>query len=287
MALIVCPECGREKVSDQAEQCPDCGFPIKKHIANEKKKATQERIQNLIDEYKDKSKEDLERIVKEKGEKSIEGFTAANLLNMKKKDEKDPLVGNCNKSIKPNEDELYPSYTKKSSDELEMIKYESKEGSRERELALFVLSERDALDAKGVSLAAYSSKSTKELNKIKEVYGKGTPERILAQKVLSERQRKERLKKQVRSDAIAEKKNENKKVDVNKQSKSAVQNEEKKKVLSYQEAKMSWGFKCPNCEKNAGYKIGIVSKGVSVGLLGLASSKIGKTYKCKNCGYIW
>ena len=138
MALIVCPECGREKVSDQAEQCPDCGFPIKKHIANEKKKATQERIQNLIDEYKDKSKEDLERIVKEKGEKSIEGFTAANLLNMKKKDEKDPLVGNCNKSIKPNEDELYPSYTKKSSDELEMIKYESKEGSRERELALFM-----------------------------------------------------------------------------------------------------------------------------------------------------
>ncbi len=29
MALIKCPECGREKVSDQAKACPECGFPLK------------------------------------------------------------------------------------------------------------------------------------------------------------------------------------------------------------------------------------------------------------------
>jgi len=28
MALIQCPEC-RKTLSDQAEKCPDCGYPIK------------------------------------------------------------------------------------------------------------------------------------------------------------------------------------------------------------------------------------------------------------------
>ena len=29
MALVKCPECGRENVSDTAEACPNCGFNIK------------------------------------------------------------------------------------------------------------------------------------------------------------------------------------------------------------------------------------------------------------------
>ncbi len=32
MALIACPECGREKVSDSAISCPDCGFNIKEYM---------------------------------------------------------------------------------------------------------------------------------------------------------------------------------------------------------------------------------------------------------------
>lgn len=32
MALIKCPECGRENVSDSAEACPDCGYGIKAHF---------------------------------------------------------------------------------------------------------------------------------------------------------------------------------------------------------------------------------------------------------------
>lgn len=32
MALVKCPECGREKVSDSAEACPDCGYPIKNYF---------------------------------------------------------------------------------------------------------------------------------------------------------------------------------------------------------------------------------------------------------------
>jgi Translation initiation factor 2, gamma subunit (eIF-2gamma; GTPase) len=32
MALIKCPECGRENVSDSAEMCPNCGYGIKTHF---------------------------------------------------------------------------------------------------------------------------------------------------------------------------------------------------------------------------------------------------------------
>lgn len=32
MALVKCPECGRENVSDSAEMCPDCGYGIKAHF---------------------------------------------------------------------------------------------------------------------------------------------------------------------------------------------------------------------------------------------------------------
>lgn len=32
MALINCPECGRENISDSAESCPNCGFGIVDHM---------------------------------------------------------------------------------------------------------------------------------------------------------------------------------------------------------------------------------------------------------------
>lgn len=36
MALIICPECGKD-VSDTAKSCPHCGYNIEKHIADSKK----------------------------------------------------------------------------------------------------------------------------------------------------------------------------------------------------------------------------------------------------------
>lgn len=42
MALIKCPECGRENVSSTAESCPNCGYGIKAHFERiEKQKAEQ------------------------------------------------------------------------------------------------------------------------------------------------------------------------------------------------------------------------------------------------------
>lgn len=42
MALIKCPECGRENVSSTAESCPNCGYGVKAHFERiEKQKAAQ------------------------------------------------------------------------------------------------------------------------------------------------------------------------------------------------------------------------------------------------------
>lgn len=62
MALIKCPECGKEKVSDSAESCPECGYNIKKHF-DDIRKAEQEKK-----EAEKKKKEEEERIKKEKAE---------------------------------------------------------------------------------------------------------------------------------------------------------------------------------------------------------------------------
>ena len=45
--------------------------------------------------------------------------------------------------------------------------------------------------------------------------------------------------------------------------------------------------KCPTCGSTDIKRIGDIERGVSVGAFGLASSKINKTFKCKNCGYTW
>ena len=54
-----------------------------------------------------------------------------------------------------------------------------------------------------------------------------------------------------------------------------------------EDRRLNGGFICPNCGRNAGHPIGVIGKSVSVGAFGLASNKIGKTYKCENCGYMW
>lgn len=49
MALINCPECGKENVSDSAECCPVCGYPVKKHFDEiRQKKEEQEEYENRV-----------------------------------------------------------------------------------------------------------------------------------------------------------------------------------------------------------------------------------------------
>lgn len=48
MALIKCPECGKERVSDSAEVCPECGYGIKTHFDNIRKEKESKRLENEI-----------------------------------------------------------------------------------------------------------------------------------------------------------------------------------------------------------------------------------------------
>lgn len=43
MALIKCPECGKQ-ISDQAHFCPDCGYPLRDHVAQ--KKYSENRVEH-------------------------------------------------------------------------------------------------------------------------------------------------------------------------------------------------------------------------------------------------
>lgn len=66
-----------------------------------------------------------------------------------------------------------------------------------------------------------------------------------------------------------------------KESEEARINEYQQKYLAEHNAE------CPYCHSTNTSKISTVNRMVSVGMLGLASSKIGKTHKCNDCGSTW
>lgn len=48
MALIKCPECGKE-ISDRAVSCPHCGYPIK-NLSREKESVNEYAV--ILEDYK-------------------------------------------------------------------------------------------------------------------------------------------------------------------------------------------------------------------------------------------
>lgn len=63
MALIKCPECGRENVSDSADVCPDCGYGIKVHFDRIKLEEEERVKKRELEEKKaEREKEQLDAI---------------------------------------------------------------------------------------------------------------------------------------------------------------------------------------------------------------------------------
>lgn len=56
MALVKCPECGKENVSSTASACPQCGFNIKKYYGDIEKKEKIEKIQKEIKDIPSQAK---------------------------------------------------------------------------------------------------------------------------------------------------------------------------------------------------------------------------------------
>lgn len=84
-------------------------------------------------------------------------------------------------------------------------------------------------------------------------------------------------------------KNENKKMAqiVGQEEADRITRETIKRANEELEFGKGYGIKCPNCGQVNVKKISTTSRAVSVGVAGLASDKIGKTYKCPKCGYMW
>lgn len=53
------------------------------------------------------------------------------------------------------------------------------------------------------------------------------------------------------------------------------------------EAEDAKKIKCPHCNSTNIEKISTVNRATSIAMTGLASGKIGKQYKCKNCKHMW
>lgn len=61
MALINCPECGKENVSDSAEACPNCGYGIKAHFEKIKQDGEQERQNKLAEMAREEAEKRKEK----------------------------------------------------------------------------------------------------------------------------------------------------------------------------------------------------------------------------------
>ena len=64
MALIKCPECGRENVSDSAESCPDCGYGIKAHFEKIKREEERKERERKAKEDRIKAEEEVKNAKK-------------------------------------------------------------------------------------------------------------------------------------------------------------------------------------------------------------------------------
>lgn len=191
MALINCPECGREKVSDTAHSCPDCGFAIQAHF---------EKIKQ------EKAMEKLEREMELKEEQTIQAIRLP-----------DPP--------KLDKDQLLVYF---------IILISS--------IFAWIMGLRILPGIVFVSIFIVIVIEYYEFRKKKEAYVE-----ILAD-----------------PDAYRRKK--------------------------YNEPNKSFDNNiptCPTCSSTKVQKIGGIERSTSVGLFGLHSSKIGKSYKCSSCGYKW
>ena len=56
MSLVHCPECKKNNVSDSAEACPNCGFPIKKYFEKRKDKQYNEHSKKEKRELEDRER---------------------------------------------------------------------------------------------------------------------------------------------------------------------------------------------------------------------------------------
>lgn len=83
MALVNCPECGRENVSDSAESCPNCGYGVKAHFELIKKQEAEAELarqqKEAQEKYAQQQKETLIKLAQQEKERYNQRWAAIEL----------------------------------------------------------------------------------------------------------------------------------------------------------------------------------------------------------------
>lgn len=255
MALIKCPECGRENVSDTAESCPTCGYGINAHF---------ERIKNqqIAQERQRRNVEELERqkrLLQAEEERKYKEYEH----EIKAEQEK---INTTSEPKKPN----YFVYL--FSKEVRLLTWLIVVGPlvtllfcKVAEIDAFILILYVALGLLATPvwlIFAYLAhkESMDSYKKELELYNNNREEWIKKKE-----QQKESVESYYRTKAHWEV--------VNKDNPPATQNSNK--------------LKCPVCGDTNIERITTMDRSFSVAMVGLASGKIGKQYKCKKCKHMW
>lgn len=220
MALIKCPECGREKVSDTAEMCPDCGYGIKAHFEAIKHAEEEKKKREILD--KQRAEENRKKEIKK--QRDLETIKLPDAPDIS------PVIG----------------YTIGAVFFVVMgiILIVLKSGFMS--FVSFVFG--------GMMILVIPSAYDDYKKKKKEYeFAIENQERYKQMEL----ERKERIE-ELRIRAV---------------------NLEAQKWLDRP--------KCPHCKSDKIEKITTTSRVVSVAMVGVASGKIGKQYKCKDCKHMW
>lgn len=276
MALVTCPECGRKNVSDSAVACPDCGFGIREYYTNikeqqqkeEKEKEYREHArsvaQNLDDDIKKHQAKRAELLAQKEAQKTInENQISQETIKesgVEEEQDKKRLIEQCKIEVKKDaQAELITRLKKKRIEFLLLLI-----------VALFLtisalllidemLKIGNGLDLFGffgVVVGGFmcigSLGLLKEYDESIKAAEKGLDEynKLIQQRITAEAdaKEKERIKREI---------------------------------------EMMNNVPCPVCGSRNTYRIDPVERAVSVKLWGMASSKIGKQYQCRNCKHMW
>lgn len=228
MALIKCPECGRENVSDSAEMCPACGYGIKAHF---------ERLK--VEEERKKREEEKSSIQEERKQDEIKYIESSSnnsnaIIEHLKEQEHNAKVHMLAISIWSIIWTILLIFSFNESDHGDM--------------GLFIVLSLFCAGFGWILFFCECSALSTAQNDI-----------VVARKSMDEYNKRVEQRKQMAME-IAKK-------------------EAQKQAYKHP--------KCPNCGSTNTQRISTANRATSVAMVGLASSKIGKQYECKNCKHKW
>lgn len=223
MALIKCPECGKDNVSDSAISCPECGYAIKEHF---------DKIR-LEEERKEQERQNEIRLqeVRRKAEQ--------------KQEEEKSKIAERAKNITPPKHKPFINWYIIVGIILALLTVVMLIGGS---LTLAII---EGIPAIIFLFVGYDSLKTQ-----RNLYDKYADD--------TEQYKIELIKQS----------------DLEKKQQQAVREAEKLNANPLR-------IKCPNCGSNNVVKISTINRVASVAAVGLASSKIGKQYQCRNCKHKW